>query len=175
MNTSLFAFASLALVCAASACSTKTEPNPVPGPPPPTLAMTITPTTIAQLGKFHVKMAVTNFTIKDIGVAAEMAIESGKIAADPTVGHWHLYVDSTDTDPLEEDGTTLEKDLLLPCALAKPIDPGAHTLIGRLHFTSHKIVFPEVTSKVDVTVTKGTCTSGAGGGGSGGSGAGGKK
>jgi hypothetical protein len=164
MTRLFFAFACLTVLASASACSSKHEHDPQPGPPP-TLKLTVTPTTIPQNTKFHVTVAVTNFTIAE---------HQHDDHVDPTVGHWHLYVDSTDTDPLEQDGAALEKDLVLPCALAKPIDPGAHKLIARLHFLDHKIVTPEVTSSVDVTVTKGTCMSGAGGGGTGGSGAGGK-
>src|ERR1051326_8939127 len=105
-------FACIAVAALGSACSKKVDNGP-----PPTLTMTVTPTTITQNGKFHVKMAVANFTIKDIGAAAQKAIELGQAPNDPTVGHWHLYIDSTDADPIEEDGTALEKDEVRPCKI----------------------------------------------------------
>ncbi len=163
----------LALGTAASACSSKSNDN-APAAAPPTLTMTVTPTTIAQNGMFHVKIATTNFTIKDIGADAEKAIENGTAKADPTVGHYHIYLDSTDQTPIDEDGADVEKDETMPCALDNPVNPGAHKLIARLHYSTHKIVLPEVTSTVPVTVTAGKCmgTGGAGGAGAGGATAG---
>lgn len=166
----LIALASAALLFACSEDETSSTPAP-------TLAIKVNPTSIAQNGSFHVSLTVTNYTVREPTAEEEAAVEAGTFPSDSSVGHYHLYVDSTDMSPLDADGAELEKDEVLPCALESAIEPGEHKLIARLHGLDHKILLPEVTATAAITVTKGDCSatgngsaSGAGGGSPSGSG-----
>ena len=159
MRLTSFAFLTVAVV--ASACSSK-QPAPGQTVPPPGVTITVKPTTVAQDGTVHLSIKTTNFTL-------ESDADSQTHAFDPAKGHYHVYLDSTETGPLTDDHAA-ELDLVIP---GKTAVPGPHKLILRLQYEDHKIVTPETTSTVAITVTPGSASGTGGAGGAGGAGVGG--
>ncbi len=63
----------------------------------------------------------------------------------PSEGHVHVYLDDLEENPLAMI-TTVTGEVVVEA------DPGAHTLICRLHGSDHKIIEPQIIDEVDLTV-----------------------
>ncbi|MBM4356592.1 MAG: hypothetical protein FJ096_00625 [Deltaproteobacteria bacterium] len=128
----------------------------------PTLDLTVTPTTFALGEAAKATIATTNFELKaddhDEGEDAHAH------DVDPHEGHFHLYLDSLETEPLYQSYLP-SLDVLITAAQAKP---GEHVLIARLHTLDHKILEPQVKDTVTITLTDPATTGAGGAGGSGG-------
>lgn len=128
----------------------------------PSVELAVTPTTFALGEPAVAEVTTTNFTL------ASDEHAHGDVPRDE--GHFHLYLDSFETEPLYQ-GFQARLDILITKAQTSP---GEHTLLVRLHTLDHKILEPQVTDSVVVTLTDPTGSgSGSGGSGSGGSGSGG--
>lgn len=76
---------------------------------------------------------------------AEAGHEHGD--GDVPVGHVHIYLDDLETNPLLMQ-TTDSDTFTIPMDTA----PGKHTLIARLQDENHKILEPQVTAEIEITV-----------------------
>ena len=135
---------------------------------PPTLDIRVEPTTVVSGDKVTISVTVTNIRLSD--EPGSHTHGSGHGDSDPSLGHVHVYLDTTDENPIAQ-MTVAETEVTIEA------DPGEHTLIGRLHGADHAIIKPEIRDNETITVQAGMGTGGAGGssmgtGGAGGSGMG---
>lgn len=120
--------------------------------PAPTVSLTVTPDRIASGGTTRADIAVTDFELAaedhahlfttSRGHEATGEEDSGDI---PRTGHYHIYLDSFDVNPLVM-GTTPSVDLTVTASA------GVHRLIVRLHGTDHRIIEPQITDEASLTI-----------------------
>ncbi|MCA9650319.1 MAG: hypothetical protein KC501_10445 [Myxococcales bacterium] len=128
------------------------------GGPAPTLMMTADRSEIATGETITLTIEVENFELSgeehqhlERGFDPPLAAEPGDpLAAEaeytgPRVGHVHVYLDDLMVNPLAMITTS-------PGQVVVDAEPGAHTLIGRLHGTDHKIIEPQIIDEVEITV-----------------------
>ncbi len=116
----------------------------------PSFTMTATPLTVARGGEITLTFNLKNFTLTGghqhgLAPAHEDGTEHAE-AATTKEGHVHVYLDTTDANPLLQAEES-------PVKLTITASTGAHKLIGRLHAGDHKIIEPQIISTVDITVT----------------------
>ena len=78
--------------------------------------------------------------------------------SDSTSGHIHIYLDDLETNNIAMMGTSMA-EIVIPA----DTELGAHTLIARLHDSTHLILEPQVIETVDLDVTEATETGGTSG------------
>jgi hypothetical protein len=130
---------------------------------PPTLSASIDPSTVEQGSVTTLSVTVTNFILAGHGAAADDHHDDD---AAPDEGHYHVYLDTTEDNPILM-GETPTSDLTIDAA------PGDHELIVRLHDLQHVIIQPEVKVVLPLTVLAGAGGAGGAGGSGGAGGAGG--
>jgi hypothetical protein len=134
----------LASSLVAASC-TADEPEPCS----PTVMLSADPTTIASGDSVALTVTVTDFELEP--PAADEAPDGGVFRHDGEGegagchGHYHVYLDDLMTNPLLQDHV---ETVSLPVTA----DPGTHELIVRLNDPEHKIIKPEVTDRVEITV-----------------------
>ncbi len=118
----------------------------------PTVSASVSPSTFSAGGITTVTVDVENFTLRNpshshnpsaLTVAQHDHSDAAELTADG--GHYHIYLDSTDVNPLTmawAKTTTITVDG----------SPGAHTLIIRLNADDHRFLVPEVKATVDITL-----------------------
>ena len=137
---------------------------------PPTLEISVDPTTVQRGGQVTLTVTVDNFTLRDpdsvesTPMASPQHEDTGTTTA-ATSGHYHVYIDSLEENPLRMAWET-EIDILLD------VDAGEHEVFVRLNDDTHRIVEPQVVDSVMVTVTDDGSGGAGGAGGSGGAGGG---
>ena len=126
--------------------------------PMPTVSATVSPSTFVSGSTITLTVTTTDFEIRDPAGAAHQHLrvaEEGHGGHDDhsghdshetaTAGHYHVYLDSTDVNPLRM-GYEETIDLVVTAT------PGAHKLIIRLNDDSHAFLMPEVKTEVAITV-----------------------
>jgi hypothetical protein len=128
--------------------------------PPPTLSISLDPTTITEGGTTTLTVSVTNFELVDPGAGhahdGDDHHDEGGVAQQ---GHYHVYLDTTDENPLIMASTP-------SLVLAIDAAPGDHSIIVRLNDNEHKIIQPEVRASAELVVEAGGMGGGGGAGGS---------
>ena len=125
----------------------------------PTVSATLTPTTFASGSTVTLNVETTDFEIRnpaDVGhqhlrVASgddhnhDHGHDHGGDELTANAGHYHVYLDSTDVNPITQ-GYKPEIQFVVTAT------PGAHKLIIRLNDDSHAYLKPEVRAEIDITV-----------------------
>lgn len=131
-----------ALAVAATACG---------GEDAPTVMVSSSKTTLASGDSTTLTVTVTNFELRDPSAHALTVADTGHEheATGETVtsdgGHYHVYLDSTDENPLKM-AWTPTVDVTVTASV------GVHQLIVRLNADDHRFLVPEVEDHVDITV-----------------------
>ncbi len=116
----------------------------------PMVSASVSPSTFSAGGITTVTVDVENFALRSpshshsaLTVAPHDHSDAAELTADG--GHYHIYLDSTDVNPIKmawSKTTTIAVDG----------SPGAHTLIVRLNADDHRFLVPEVKATVDITL-----------------------
>lgn len=114
--------------------------------PHPTLSAEASPTTVAAGGTTMLTVAVTDFELLPPAGEGQEGHGAGG-DADPNKGHYHVYLDSLETNPIAQDYRT-PYELTIPAGTGA----GAHTLIVRLNHVDHRFIVPEVKDSIGITV-----------------------
>ena len=123
--------------------------------PAPTVSATVSPDTFVSGSTVTVTVTTTNFEVRDPAgtshqhlrvQAGEHDGHDGHEESVVNAGHYHVYLDSTEINPLGMGyAPTLD--------VAVSGTPGAHKLIIRLNDDSHAFLKPEVKAEVPITIT----------------------
>lgn len=125
------------------------------GQDPPTLQASAQPTTFPQGGSTTLTVTVTDFELKSPAQAAGLHAaltaahsdeEHGTGTAYPNSGHYHVYFDTHDQDPIFQGYQTTQ-------AITVHGKAGAHKLIVQLNGEDHKLLDPPVRAEVPITLT----------------------
>jgi len=108
---------------------------------PAILSFTADTTTVAAGGTMDITVLVENF---ELSGHTEMADSTGGACI---MGHMHIYLDDLMSNPL-----LMPKTEMSTITIPVGTTAGAHTLIARLHDSSHLIVEPQVTMDLPITV-----------------------
>jgi len=118
----------------------------------PTISVTASPTTFANGGSTTLTIEVTDFELREpptshalVAAQHDHDHETGDTELTADGGHYHVYLDSTDQNPLKMAWTTTLE-------LTVSSTAGPHTLIVRLNADDHRFLQPEVKSQVDITL-----------------------
>ena len=119
------------------------------GGDPAITSVTITPSTIAAGGTVQMTVELDNFELGSGADQMEHGLSRSALreAHGEEGGHLHVYLDSTDVNPLVQTSSS-SFPVLIPLGTAA----GAHTLIVRLHAADHHIIEPEVKASAALTV-----------------------
>ena len=132
------------------------------GDTPPSISVTASPTSFTSGSTVTFTITVTDFELRmppDVsGSGGHGSGHKGLTAANEghgddadgetyftNAGHFHVYLDTTDTNPLRQ---AWHPEIQLPIRASA----GSHQLIFRLNDDSHRFFVPHITSRVDVTV-----------------------
>lgn len=113
----------------------------------PSVTASASPSSFAAGGMTTVSVAVQDFTLRSPD-HAHSALTAAQHSADEVSaegGHYHIYLDSTEVNPLKMAWTT-------STTIAVDAAPGPHTLIIRLNADDHRFLVPEVKATVDITL-----------------------
>lgn len=122
--------------------------------PAPTVALSLTPSTIASGGTTRADVTVTDFELVAEDTAHTHTLASAHEAGgeehegDHEIvrsGHYHLYLDSLETNPIAM-ATEPSVELTITAST------GAHKVIARLHGIDHRIIEPQVTAEATLTI-----------------------
>lgn len=126
--------------------------------PPPELRVTADTTEVAQGGTITLTIEVENFELTHEGEHMHLELEDDldlrspdapALAEEtydgPRIGHVHVYLDDVMTNPLAMI-TTETGEVVIDA------EPGAHTLINRLHAADHTIIEPQIIHEIDINV-----------------------
>lgn len=120
--------------------------------PAPTVAIALTPDRIASGGTTRADITVTDFELvaeehSHLSVAARGHEVEGEPdpSAFPRTGHYHIYLDSFEVNPLVM-GTAPSVELTVTASA------GPHRVLVRLHGTDHRIIEPQITSEATLTI-----------------------
>lgn len=124
----------------------------------PTVSATVSPSTFVSGSTVTVTVTTTDFEIRNPAGAAHQHLRAAQHDHSDhdnhddhdshevvTEGHYHVYLDSTDVNPL---GMGYEETI----DIVVTATPGAHKLIIRLNDDSHAFLQPEVKTEVAITV-----------------------
>lgn len=127
--------------------------------PPPELRVTPDTTEVVQGGTITLTIEVENFELSGEGEHMHLELDEDLELRSPgepdvleaeaydgaRVGHVHVYIDDLMTNPAAMLTTT-------PGEVVVDVEPGAHTLINRLHAADHTIIEPQIIQEIDITV-----------------------
>jgi hypothetical protein len=133
-----------ALLCPVAACEEHEDCAP-------SVELSVGSPTVPQGGTVSLTVRVEDFTLvepaagrgQDPGV--DPGLRHGEGSSSACEGHYHVYVDDLMTNPVLQDWQP-------ETTLVVEAEPGMHELIVRLNASDHKIVEPEVTDRVTITV-----------------------
>jgi hypothetical protein len=119
----------------------------------PTIAVTASKTTLASGDTVTLTVTTTNFELR-APPAQALRVADGDHEHSGTTGdaltadggHYHVYLDSTDVNPLKM-AWIPTVDITVTTSVA-----GDHELIVRLNADDHRYLVPEVKAHVDITV-----------------------
>jgi len=121
-------------------------------PPHPTIAVRAEPSTVRAGESLQVHVTVSDFTLRSPAQTHALRLEGGdhgEGGGDPNQGHYHVYLDSLETNPILQDHRS-------PATVVIPIgtSTGAHALIVRLNHDDHRTIVPHVQATAAITVTR---------------------
>jgi hypothetical protein len=120
-------------------------------PPPQILSFDVKPLEVKPGDALHMTVKTAHFTLvpdDDSDSADSVLVHAeGANGSSPNSGHFHVYLDDRETNPLLMPATES-----FDCTLPTTVTPGQHTLIVRLHSQDHLIIRPEVSSEFALTV-----------------------
>ncbi len=126
-------------------------------------SFTVTPASAPAGTDVTVSVTVENFELREPTIEEGLALRAahdvgpGEEGAYPEGGHFHVYLDSTETNPMFidcpdycEHGASKS-----PARARIPEDemPGEHTVIVRLNNDVHEFLRPEIEATASLTVT----------------------
>ena len=132
------------------------------GPPPEITSFSVQPSTAARGTDVMVSIEVANFELREAdpenGQALRAAHEGGEGEEGdyPDGGHFHVYLDNTETNPMYincpefcEHGASMS-----PVRARIPDDAtvGEHTVIARLNNDQHLFLKPEIRATTTLTI-----------------------
>lgn len=121
--------------------------------PAPTVSITVTPDRLSSGGTTRADISVTDFELAAEDHAHVRAQASGHEAEGehehtgdiPRIGHYHIYLDSMETNPILM-GHESSVELTVTASA------GPHRLIVRLHNLDHTIIEPQITGEAAITI-----------------------
>ncbi|MEE2904403.1 MAG: hypothetical protein VYC39_18885 [Myxococcota bacterium] len=123
--------------------------------PVPTVSASVSPSTFVSGSTLTLTVTTTDFDIRNPALAGHQHLrvasaddhdhDHGGNENLSNAGHYHVYLDSTDVNPLTQ-GYDSEIQFVVTTS------PGPHKLIVRLNDDSHAFLKPDVTASVDITV-----------------------
>lgn len=131
----------LLMTLAAQACGSS-DPTVTASASPASFGSGQSTTLTVEVDAFELRDPAAAHTLTGADTHQQSDSEGG-VTADG--GHYHVYLDSTDVNPLKMAWTpSLE--------LTVTATPGAHTLIIRLNADDHRFLVPEIKSTIDITI-----------------------
>ena len=132
--------------------------------PPVISSVSLNPVEVAPGGETTLTVVLENFELRspdaETGHALRPAAEDhgeGEASDYPDGGHFHVYFDSVETNPLLLDCPDYceHPGFANSVRVKTPDDalPGAHELILRLNADNHTFLVPEIEMHVDLTIT----------------------
>lgn len=115
--------------------------------PPEIVSFEIDPATVVAGGEVTSHIEVANFEMSGHHEGDHHARVAHDGEHHGAKGHVHIYLDDLMSNPLL---MQVEHEEVLQIPLET--EPGAHTLIARLHGDDHKILEPQVTAAFDIDV-----------------------
>jgi len=120
-------------------------------PPVPTIEISIDPTTVVSGETTTLSVTVTDFELRDPASVSSSPLstpqhEGEGTAPSATAGHYHVYIDTLDENPLLM-AWDAEVELTIDAT------EGEHEIFVRLNDDSHRILEPEVLDSTMITVT----------------------
>ncbi len=133
------------------------------GGDPAVTSVAFTPNTIQAGDEGTLTVEVENFTLREPGPEPGEALhaaeetEAGKSGDYPDGGHFHVYLDSVEENPIplncpdycEHPGFTPTNKLRIPATTTA----GSHTIIVRLNNDDHTFLNPPIQNTAMITVT----------------------
>jgi hypothetical protein len=134
-------------------------------PPPAITSLSVNPAEVAPGGETTLTVVLENFQLRDpdaqtahgLRAASEDEHGEGEAGDYPDGGHFHVYLDSVETNPLlnncpdycEHPGFSNSIRLKIP----DDAIPGSHQLILRLNADTHMFLVPEIEKSTPLTIT----------------------
>ncbi len=119
--------------------------------PAPTVSISVSPDRFPNGGSTQVSVAVTDFELATEDGTHHSGAESHQEEGTETggdivrTGHYHIYLDSLDTNPLK-----MSSEASIQLTVTATV--GAHSLIVRLHGLDHRIIEPQITDEAAITL-----------------------
>lgn len=113
---------------------------------PPTVSIVADPGSFTTGEQTVLTVTVTNFDLVDPTGSAPVEHDHSQSTADGLLtreGHYHVYLDSTDVNPLAMAWSPVLR-------LAVEAEPGPHRLIVRLNANDHRFLQPEIRDIADI-------------------------
>jgi hypothetical protein len=132
-------------------------------PPPEITTVTVTPGEVPQGGEATLIVSVANFELRDPATHMHSGLRpahdegEGNEGEYPDGGHFHVYLDSTDVNPLNVDCPDYCNhaafNQTVRVTIPLDVQPGTHQLIVRLNNDGHLTLKPAIQGEASLLVT----------------------